>query len=181
MWESCGLSEAGSVMAKSHRRWAVQGTSWLASFADAELIRRTLTRCNTHGAMVRLSLLSKRRAMKGCGKRHSELPWGWMIVRRASKTDTNQSAIVAALRTVGCSVLPLHSVGKGCPDLLVASAPYGEMVLIEVKDGDKPPSARKLTPDQVEFHATWRGRIAVVCNVKEALEAVGIPFRGVVS
>jgi Holliday junction resolvase len=101
------------------------------------------------------------------------------MTRWAAAVDANQKTIVAALRTVGCSVLPLHAVGKGCPDLLVA---WGEeTMLIEVKDGDKPPSARKLTPDQVEFHATWRGRIAVVCNVKEALEAVGIPFRGVVS
>jgi hypothetical protein len=100
-------------------------------------------------------------------------------MRRAAAVDKNQATIVAALRTVGCSVLPLHAVGQGCPDLLVAR--LGEMVLLEVKDGDKPPSARKLTPDQVEFHATWRGRIAVVCNVKEALEAVGIPFRGVIS
>jgi hypothetical protein len=100
-------------------------------------------------------------------------------MRYAAKTDKNQAEIVAALRTVGCSVLPLHAVGQGCPDLLVATT--RETMLIEVKDGDKPPSARKLTPDQVEFHATWRGRIAVVCNVKEALEAVGIPYRGVVS
>ena len=100
-------------------------------------------------------------------------------MRRAARTDQNQAAIVAALRQVGCSVLPLHAVGKGCPDLLVA---WGEdCLLIEVKDGDKPPSARKLTPDQIDFHASWRGRIAVVCNVREALEAVGIPFRGVVT
>jgi hypothetical protein len=100
-------------------------------------------------------------------------------MRRASKVDANQAAIVSALRQVGCSVLPLHAVGQGCPDLLVAR--LGDMILLEVKDGDKPPSARKLTPDQVDFHASWRGRIAVVCNVREALEAVGIPFRGVVS
>lgn len=101
-------------------------------------------------------------------------------MRRAAKTDANQAAIVSALRQVGCSVLPLHAVGKGCPDLLVAQA-NGYMVLMEIKDGDKPPSARKLTPDQIDFHASWRSRIAVVCNVREALEAVGIPFRGVVS
>lgn len=100
-------------------------------------------------------------------------------MRRAAKVDQNQASIVQALRTVGCSVLPLHAVGHGCPDLLVARA--GDMVLIEVKDGAKPPSARKLTPDQVEFHASWRGRIAVVTSVREALEAVGIEFRGVIS
>ncbi len=89
--------------------------------------------------------------------------------------DENQAEIVAALRLVGCSVLPLHAVGKGCPDLLVAK---GETILMEVKDGSKPPSARKLTPDQVEFHASWRGRIVVVCNVREAMEAVGISASG---
>jgi Holliday junction resolvase len=97
-------------------------------------------------------------------------------VRRAAKVDANQSIIVDALRLVGCSVLPLHAVGQGCPDLLVAR--NGETILIEVKDGAKPPSARKLTPDQVEFHATWRGKIVVACNVREAMEAVGISASG---
>lgn len=98
-------------------------------------------------------------------------------MRRAAKVDENQAEIVAALRVVGCSVLPLHAVGQGCPDLLVAPR-NGEMVLLEVKDGAKPPSARKLTPDQVEFHASWRGRIVVVCSVREAMEAVGISASG---
>ena len=98
-------------------------------------------------------------------------------MRRAAKTDDNQAEIVAALRVVGCSVLPLHAVGQGCPDLLVATR-QGEMVLIEIKDGSKPPSARKLTPDQIAFHAAWRGRIAVVTSVREAMEAVGISASG---
>jgi len=100
-------------------------------------------------------------------------------MRRAAAVDANQKAIVAALRTVGCSVLPLHAVGKGCPDLLVGWGGFN--LLMEVKDGKKPPSARALTQDQVDFHRDWRGHVAVVTSVKEALEAVGIPFRGVVS
>ena len=100
-------------------------------------------------------------------------------MRRAAKTDANQSAIVDALRTVGCSVLPLHAVGQGCPDILCGF--QGRNVLIEIKDGAKPPSARKLTPDQVDFHALWRGQVTVVTSVREALEAVGIEFRGVIS
>ena len=91
---------------------------------------------------------------------------------RAARVDANQAEIVAALRQVGCSVQPLHMVGKGCPDLLVGRS--GLNVLIEVKDGSKPPSERKLTPDQCIWHDNWRGQVTVVCNVHEALVAVGV-------
>lgn len=102
-------------------------------------------------------------------------------MRRASRTDANQAAIVAALRRAGASVQPLHAVGQGCPDLLVGYR--GQTLLLEVKDGAKPPSARRLTPDQVDWHAAWRGSpVAVVCTVSEALEAAGVvvsvPLRG---
>lgn len=93
-------------------------------------------------------------------------------MRRAAKTDANQTAIVQALRDAGCSVQSLAAIGKGCPDLLVCG-PDGVLHLIEVKDGDKPPSARKLTPDQVSWHATWTGRVHVVTSVWEALAIVG--------
>lgn len=92
---------------------------------------------------------------------------------RASKTDANQTEIVEALRQIGCSVQLLHMVGKGCPDLLVGQ--HGLNVLIEVKDGSKPPSARKLTPDQVRWHDAWRGQVTVVCSVDEAIQAVTKP------
>ena len=93
-------------------------------------------------------------------------------MRRAARTDANQTEIVAALRHLGCSVLPLHAVGQGCPDLLVA---YGlKNHLLELKDGSKPPSKRKLTPAQVEFHANWKGPIFTVTSVSEALKCMGI-------
>ena len=50
--------------------------------------------------------------------------------------------------------------------------------MLEVKDGLAPPSERQLTPAQVEFHAAWRGHVAVVTSVKSALDAIGIPFKG---
>jgi hypothetical protein len=101
-------------------------------------------------------------------------------VRRAAKVDQNQSEIVAALRQIGCSVQLLHSVGAGCPDLMVGFR--GDTFLLELKDGNKPPSARKKTEAQVIWHDAWRGKpVAVVCNIREALEAIGIPFRGEIS
>lgn len=91
-------------------------------------------------------------------------------MRRAAKVDANQAEIVAALRQIGASVQPLHAVGQGCPDLLVGWR--GMVSLLEIKDGSKPPSARKLTPDQEKWHAAWRGQVAVVENVEQAIEAI---------
>jgi len=91
-------------------------------------------------------------------------------MRRAAKVDRNQNEIVDALRKIGASVQPLHAVGQGCPDILVGWR--GMNTVLEIKDGSKPPSARKLTPDQVEWHEAWRGQVTVVETVEQAIEAV---------
>lgn len=101
-------------------------------------------------------------------------------MRRAAATDRNQAEIVAALRAIGCTVQPLHSVGQGCPDLLCGFR--GRNMLIEVKDGELPPSRRKLTADQVEWHGGWKGQVAVVEDADAAIAIVaGVELRGVVS
>ncbi len=93
-------------------------------------------------------------------------------MRRAGKIDDNQAGIVKALRLAGASVQILASVGKGCPDLLVGFA--GKNLLLEAKDGDKSPSRRKLTPDQNNWHANWRGSVHIINNEREALRAIGL-------
>ncbi len=85
----------------------------------------------------------------------------------AARIDANQPAIVAALRKLGATVLHLHTIGKGAPDILIGY--QGKNALVELKDGDKPPSARKLTPDEVKFHAEWRGQVAIIESVDEAV------------
>jgi hypothetical protein len=94
------------------------------------------------------------------------------VPKFAARVDANQPGIVAGLRAAGCTVALAHAVGRGFPDLVVGYR--GCTYLLEVKDGDKPPSARKLTPAQVDWHAAWRGHVAVVCTLAEALDAVGI-------
>lgn len=89
----------------------------------------------------------------------------------AKRTDANQLDIVLALRQVGASVQPLHMVGQGCPDLLVGVR--GINLVLEIKDGTKPPSAQRLTPDEANWHALWRGQLLIVRSIKEALAAVG--------
>jgi urease gamma subunit len=87
------------------------------------------------------------------------------------RTDANQSAIVAALRQVGATVLLLHEVGHGAPDLCAGYR--GVNVLLECKDGSKAPSAQALTRHERGFHLNWRGQVAVVRSVDEALRAIG--------
>ena len=91
-------------------------------------------------------------------------------MRRRARIDENQPDIVAALRKAGCSVLCLHMLGKGAPDILVGVG--GRNILMEIKDGKKVQSARKLTPDESDFHAEWRGQVAVVGSAEEALKAI---------
>lgn len=94
-------------------------------------------------------------------------------MRVAAKIDANQEQVVLALRAVGASVQTLAAVGKGVPDLLVGY--QGKTLLLEVKDGRKPPSARKLTEDQLKWHGAWRGGpLAVVDGPDAALRMLGV-------
>ena len=68
-----------------------------------------------------------------------------MVVARV---DANQKEIVAELRKLGASAVAIHEIGRGCPDLLVGT--LGINYLLEVKDGTKPPSRRRLTPDEAK-------------------------------
>ncbi len=88
-------------------------------------------------------------------------------MRRAGKSDANQPGIVAALRQLGASVQVLSAIGKGCPDLLIGW--HGRNLLLEVKDEDQPAYGQRLTPDQVTWHEGWRGQVAVVHSLAEAL------------
>jgi hypothetical protein len=91
-------------------------------------------------------------------------------MRRAAKIDANQPDIVQALRAIGAFVQDLSGVGGGCPDLLVAFR--GQTILVEVKDGSKCASKRRLTPDQQVWHASWTGGpLAIVTDVEGAIRA----------
>lgn len=91
-------------------------------------------------------------------------------MRRAAKVDENQSEIVDVARSMGCTVQLLHAVGGGCPDLLVGISGIND--LWEVKDGRKPPSARKLTIDQIKWHDEWRGHVQVIDSTEKAIARI---------
>ena len=89
---------------------------------------------------------------------------------RICRVDANQKEIVTGLRKLGVSVTPTHMVGDGFVDLVCGWK--GQNFLLEVKDGEKPPSARKLTPDEVEWHGNWRGKAHIVGSLEHAIEVI---------
>jgi len=94
-------------------------------------------------------------------------------MRRAARTDDNQTEIVKGLRKHGVKVQSTAAIGAGFPDLLCGYEAV--LALLEVKDGKKAPSAQKLTPDQTKWHAEWEGMpVFTVRSLAEALAVFGI-------
>lgn len=89
---------------------------------------------------------------------------------RARRVDSNHKLIVTALRQLGCSVADTSRLGEGFADVVVAKA--GQTALVEIKDGAKCPSARKLTPAEQQFMDGWKGIYRIVENVNDAIELV---------
>lgn len=84
------------------------------------------------------------------------------------RTDANQNEIVDGLRALGATVHVTSNVGDGFPDIVVGFRGYNW--LFEIKDGNKPPSKRRLTPDERKFLQTWKGSTAVIKDLGEAIE-----------
>jgi hypothetical protein len=86
------------------------------------------------------------------------------------KADKNQPEIVEAIRKLGGTVLHLHTLGHGAPDICIG---YGGLSLLaEIKDGGRPLSAQKLTKDEQEWHSKWTGGCYLIRNVEDAAKAV---------
>ena len=92
------------------------------------------------------------------------------------RIDSNHVEIVRGLRAVGASVQSIATVGNGCPDLLVGVRGFN--FILEVKDGSKSESRRRLTDDEKKWHDSWRGNVRIVTCLDEALDAIGIFGRG---
>lgn len=81
---------------------------------------------------------------------------------QAARVDENQPDIVATLRKLGFAVECTHMVGNGFFDLTCSKG--GLNIIVEVKNGLKPPSAREYTDKQRRFNFSWQGlRCVVTC------------------
>jgi hypothetical protein len=89
---------------------------------------------------------------------------------RAARADNNQTAIVNALRAYGASVSVGSAFGRGSPDIAVG---FGDRnYFFEIKDPTQPKWNKRLTPDQKKWHAEWKGQVAVIETIEDALRAI---------
>ncbi len=85
---------------------------------------------------------------------------------RAGKVDGNQKLILATVIEEGASAVSTSAIGNGFGDII--GAINWQTFMMEVKDPAQPPSKRRLTPAEKEFHRTWKGRIHVVETPEQA-------------
>jgi hypothetical protein len=90
---------------------------------------------------------------------------------RRVRTDTNHALVANAARGLGCTVADTSRVGGGFPDQVWGVA--GLNLLIEVKfdhayrPGEGGAKAGVLNELQTQFHAEWRGQVAVVHSLED--------------
>lgn len=97
-------------------------------------------------------------------------------MRSRGRIDGSHAQIVRELRQAGISVLSLANLGDGAPDILCGW--QGMNLAFEIKDGNKPPSAKRLTPDEKLWHENWRGQVAVIETSEEALSIMRNTWKG---
>jgi len=86
----------------------------------------------------------------------------------SAKVDDNQSEVVAVMRKMGAGVFLVHRLKNFCDVMVVYK---GVTVAVEIKDGAKVPSARKLTDGEKKFMEKWTehgGKWAKVETIEDA-------------
>ncbi len=91
------------------------------------------------------------------------------MYQRPNRRDANQPEIVGVFESLDCSVLDVSVAPCGF-DLIVGYKT--QAIAVEVKDGSKPPSARKLTQNEFSAHLNWRGPKAIITTNAEAVALV---------
>lgn len=88
-------------------------------------------------------------------------------MRKAAKKDNNHNSIAELFRKLGWSWFDTHQLGHGFPDGVAGK--HGVNILVEIKDGSLPPSKRKLTDDEKDFHDLWRGDVRIIKSSDEVI------------
>lgn len=94
-----------------------------------------------------------------------------------NRRDDNEAALVRLWKQLGCIWIE-QPRENGFDGLLLRN---GEMWIVEIKDGRKPPSKRKLTPNEIKRMAELEA-IGVAYNVVEdeeqGMALIGLLLRG---
>jgi hypothetical protein len=87
-------------------------------------------------------------------------------MRTAVRKDANHKEIENAFKKMGFSVLDISQL-KNCCDLFVSKRCV--TYAVEIKDGTKTPSQRKLTSGEREFKETWElnGRWRLIESIED--------------
>jgi len=86
-----------------------------------------------------------------------------------ARIDRNQPEVVKYFRSMGFSVLHVHQL-KNCVDIIISNGKV--TAAIEIKDGEKVPSARKLTPGELKFKEEWQGHWYLCESIQDASDIV---------
>jgi hypothetical protein len=93
-------------------------------------------------------------------------------MRHARRTDRNHAEVRDGIRERGHDVCDMGAVGNGVPDLCVRHPQGFYPLFLQVKDGLKPPSARRLTPMEEEWNRYCGAITRTVTSLDEALDAI---------
>lgn len=85
-------------------------------------------------------------------------------MRRRARVDVNQPQIVDAFRKLNYSVLHMHTLGRGAPDILVGKRGHSYPVEIKASSRDR------LTADEEAFWSGWLGSLLLITSVDEVIE-----------
>jgi len=97
--------------------------------------------------------------------------------KRFSHKDAIHDDVIGWYEELFCSVIDLHTIGGGKPDLLIGCAGCDELAEVKSDEGH-------LQPNQVTFAKTWRGhKVTIVrsradvlnhvANIRERVSRIG--------
>jgi hypothetical protein len=86
--------------------------------------------------------------------------------RLGHRKDRNHDEIAGAFVAHGATWADTYQLGDGFPDGIAGY--MGLSVPVEIKDPTNPPSKQKLTDDEAQWHAKWKGSKAIIRSEADA-------------
>lgn len=89
-------------------------------------------------------------------------------MRRAARKDSNHQEVMDHIISLGWTVFDLAKYGAPVDLAIGKFGRYGLGALVEIKDGSKPPSKRKLTKEGEDLFKRWEGPIFIFTSPDDA-------------